>query len=46
MEVHALKNLNHRRLLKLLGVCSLEEPFYIVTEYLENGSLLNFLKSA
>ena len=44
-EVSALKNLHHKRLLTLFGVCSLAEPYYIVTEYLQNGSLLDYLKS-
>ena len=44
--MEALKNLKHIRLLRLLGVCTQEEPFFMVTEYLPNGSLLTYLKSS
>ncbi|XP_063290255.1 tyrosine-protein kinase STYK1 [Pelobates fuscus] len=33
----------HAHLVDMLGCCSLQEPFYIIQENLEPGSLLNFL---
>ena len=27
-----------------MGICMKDEPYYIVTEYMVNGSLLDFLK--
>uniref|UniRef100_A0A8C5R8E2 Serine/threonine/tyrosine kinase 1 n=1 Tax=Leptobrachium leishanense TaxID=445787 RepID=A0A8C5R8E2_9ANUR len=33
----------HTHLVEMLGCCSEEEPFYIIMESLEPGSLLNFL---
>ncbi|MGH0144307.1 UNVERIFIED_CONTAM: hypothetical protein FKN15_058027 [Acipenser sinensis] len=43
-EIVIMKELNHERLLKLYAVCTQEEPFYIVTELMRNGSLSKFLK--
>lgn len=31
-------------MVKLLGVVSADEPFYIITEYIKQGSLLNYLQ--
>ncbi|CAH1182864.1 unnamed protein product [Phyllotreta striolata] len=43
-EAAIMKTLRHRHLVKLIGVCSHDESIYIVLEYMENGSLLSFLK--
>ena len=43
-EAHVMKELHHPNLLKLHGVCTLEEPFYIVTELMKHGSLLEYLQ--
>lgn len=43
-EAELLKKLRYARLIQLYGVCSLEEPIYIVTELMKNGSLLDYLK--
>ncbi|XP_054653241.1 tyrosine-protein kinase Lck isoform X1 [Dunckerocampus dactyliophorus] len=43
-EANMMKNLLHPRLVRLLAVVS-QEPIYIVTEYMENGSLLDYLKT-
>ncbi|XP_017721955.1 PREDICTED: cytoplasmic tyrosine-protein kinase BMX-like, partial [Rhinopithecus bieti] len=37
--------LSHPKLVKFYGVCSKEYPIYIVTEYISNGCLLNYLRS-
>ncbi|XP_077109216.1 tyrosine-protein kinase HCK [Ranitomeya variabilis] len=44
-EANLMKSLQHDRLVRLHAVVTLEEPIYIITEYMEKGSLLDFLKS-
>ncbi|KAM5136025.1 protein-tyrosine kinase 6 isoform 1-T2 [Mantella aurantiaca] len=43
-ETTFLKTLRHRNLLSLYAVCSVGDPYYIVTELLSKGDLLNFLR--
>ncbi|CAD6186456.1 unnamed protein product [Caenorhabditis auriculariae] len=43
-EANFLTKLDHVNLVKLLAVCTKEKPFYIITEYMRNGSLLELLK--
>lgn len=38
------RKLSHPKLVQLYGVCSQQKPMYIVTEFMEQGSLLNFLR--
>ncbi|XP_061074849.1 proto-oncogene tyrosine-protein kinase Src-like isoform X1 [Conger conger] len=42
-EAQVMKKLRHEKLVQLYAVVS-EEPIYIVTEYMTQGSLLDFLK--
>ncbi|KAJ3585859.1 hypothetical protein NHX12_012267 [Muraenolepis orangiensis] len=44
MEANLMKSLQHPNLVRLNAVVS-EEPIYIVTEYMDKGSLLDFLKT-
>ncbi|XP_048652327.1 cytoplasmic tyrosine-protein kinase BMX [Marmota marmota marmota] len=44
-EAQTMMKLNHPKLVKFYGVCSKKYPIYIVTEYITNGCLLNYLKS-
>ena len=44
-EVEVMKNLHHPNLLQLYGVCSQEEPMYIISELMKHGSLLEYLGS-
>ncbi|XP_040291042.1 tyrosine-protein kinase HCK [Bufo bufo] len=44
-EANLMKTLQHDRLVRLHAVVTQEEPIYIITEYMEKGSLLDFLKS-
>ncbi|CAF88761.1 unnamed protein product, partial [Tetraodon nigroviridis] len=44
-EVQILKNLRHRHLLSLFAVCTESRPYWIITELMEKGSLLIFLRS-
>lgn len=43
-EVQILKGLRHRHLISLFAVCTASTPFYIITELMEKGSLLDFLR--
>uniref|UniRef100_A0A672IE51 Tyrosine-protein kinase n=1 Tax=Salarias fasciatus TaxID=181472 RepID=A0A672IE51_SALFA len=45
MEANLMKSLQHDKLVRLNAVVTKEEPIYIITEYMEKGSLLDFLKS-
>uniref|UniRef100_A0A8D2L4B0 Tyrosine-protein kinase n=1 Tax=Varanus komodoensis TaxID=61221 RepID=A0A8D2L4B0_VARKO len=44
-EANIMKTLQHDKLVKLHAVVTKEEPIYIITEFMEKGSLLDFLKS-
>ncbi|XP_006030551.1 tyrosine-protein kinase HCK isoform X2 [Alligator sinensis] len=44
-EANLMKSLQHDKLVKLHAVVTKEEPIYIITEFMEKGSLLDFLKS-
>uniref|UniRef100_A0A3Q1AMC6 Tyrosine-protein kinase n=1 Tax=Amphiprion ocellaris TaxID=80972 RepID=A0A3Q1AMC6_AMPOC len=43
-EANVMKTLQHDRLVRLYAVVTKTEPIYIITEYMANGSLLDFLK--
>lgn len=38
------RNLSHEKLVQLYGVCTRQRPIFIITEYMANGCLLNFLR--
>jgi hypothetical protein len=42
-EAETLHKLRHRRLVLLMGVCTISEPMYIVMELMPNGSLSKYL---
>ncbi|KAM7394978.1 hypothetical protein PAMA_006628 [Pampus argenteus] len=44
-EAQLMKRLRHPKLIQLYAVCTLEEPIYIITELMKNGSLLNYLQN-
>ena len=44
-EAAIMKKFRHDRLVALYAVCSTEEPVYIVTEFMQNGSLLEYLRN-
>ncbi|XP_068198794.1 tyrosine-protein kinase FRK [Antennarius striatus] len=44
-EAQIMKRLRHPKLIQLYAVCTLEEPIYIVTELMKNGSLLEYLQN-
>ncbi|XP_051501475.1 tyrosine-protein kinase SRK2 [Myxocyprinus asiaticus] len=43
-EAQIMKRLRHPKLIQLYAVCTLEEPIYIITELMSNGSLLEYLQ--
>lgn len=44
-EASIMKKLRHPNLIQLYAVCTIEEPIYIITELMQNGSLLDYLQS-
>lgn len=44
-EAAIMKKFRHDRLVALYAVCSKEEPVYIVTEFMNKGSLLELLRN-
>uniref|UniRef100_W5JZX1 Tyrosine-protein kinase n=1 Tax=Astyanax mexicanus TaxID=7994 RepID=W5JZX1_ASTMX len=44
-EIKIMKEYKHERLLKLYGVCTVSEPFCLITELMKNGSLKKYLIS-
>lgn len=44
-EVQILKSLRHRHLISLFAVCTASAPYWIITELMEKGSMLSFLRS-
>lgn len=42
-EAQIMKQFRHHRLVALYGISSLHDSIYIITEYLSNGSLLDYL---
>ncbi|XP_072218898.1 tyrosine-protein kinase FRK [Leuresthes tenuis] len=43
-EAQLMKRLRHPKLIQLYAVCTMEEPIYIITELMKNGSLLEYLQ--
>ena len=43
-EAALMKKLRHQNLIQLYGVCTKEEPIYIITELMKHGSLLEYLR--
>lgn len=43
-EVQMLKCLRHPHLISLFATCTASAPYYIITELMEKGSLLTFLR--
>ncbi|XP_069707856.1 proto-oncogene tyrosine-protein kinase ROS [Phaenicophaeus curvirostris] len=45
-EAHLMSKFDHPHILKLLGVCLLNEPQYLILELMEAGDLLSYLRGA
>ncbi|XP_053208153.1 tyrosine-protein kinase Abl-like [Panonychus citri] len=44
-EAAIMKEMKHPNLVQLLGVCTREPPFYIITEFMTRGNLLDYLRN-
>ena len=44
-EAKIMHSLRHPKLVQLMGVCTDLEPMYIITELMEHGALLDYLRS-
>ncbi|KAF7494327.1 Tyrosine-protein kinase Abl [Sarcoptes scabiei] len=44
-EASIMKEMRHTNLVQLIGVCTLEPPFYIITEFMPYGNLLDYLRN-
>ncbi|GIZ00695.1 tyrosine-protein kinase Abl [Caerostris extrusa] len=44
-EASIMKEMKHPNLVQLLSVCTREPPFYIITEFMQHGNLLDFLRN-
>ena len=44
-EAKIMHKLRHPKLVQLMGVCTEEEPMFIITELMENGALLDYLRA-
>lgn len=45
-EAGIMKEMRHPNLVQLLGVCTREPPFYIITEFMSRGNLLEYLRAS
>ena len=43
-EAEIMKKFSHPHLVAMYAVCTDQEPFYIITEFMCNGALLDFLR--
>ena len=43
-EARNMQRLHHRKIVQLMGVCTQDEPYYIITEFMANGSLKSYLQ--
>ncbi|RXM27342.1 Tyrosine-protein kinase Tec [Acipenser ruthenus] len=43
-EAKVMMKLSHPKLVQLYGVCTQQKPIYIVTEFMEHGCLLNYIR--
>ncbi|XP_062871906.1 protein-tyrosine kinase 6b [Trichomycterus rosablanca] len=44
LEVEVLKRLRHDHLISLFAICTSSTPYYIITEYMDKGNLLDLLR--
>lgn len=44
-EFILLKSLKHANIIRLIGVCSWKDPFLLVMEYCDHGTLVNYLRN-
>lgn len=44
-EAHIMQRFNHPNIVRLIGLCTQEKPYYIITEFLKHGNLFEYLNS-
>ena len=44
-EIAALTKISHPNVIKLIGISTIRSPIALIMEYIDNGNLLNFLRS-
>lgn len=44
-EAQLLQSFSHPNIIHLLGICTQDKPFCLITEYAKHGTLLNYLNS-
>ena len=44
-EAQLTHRLQHRNIMRLLGVCAIDVPIYIISELMAHGSLRSYLRS-
>lgn len=44
-EITALTKISHPNVIKLIGISTIKSPIALITEYIDNGNLLTFLRS-
>ena len=44
-EINALTRISHLNIIKLIGISTIKSPIALITEYVDNGNLLSFLRS-
>ena len=45
-EMEIMKQLKHPHLIQLIGVCSRDKPYYLLTEFMTEGCLLDFIRKS
>ncbi|XP_022644251.1 tyrosine-protein kinase Abl-like isoform X2 [Varroa jacobsoni] len=45
-EATLMKEMRHPNLVQLMGVCTREPPFFIITEFMPHGNLLEYLRGS
>ncbi|OQR66628.1 hypothetical protein BIW11_14028 [Tropilaelaps mercedesae] len=45
-EATLMKEMRHSNLVQLIGVCTREPPFFIITEFMPHGNLLEYLRGS
>ena len=43
-ESKVMKQIKHPNIVELVGVCTRQLPFYIITEFMSNGNLADYLR--
>lgn len=44
-EANVMKKMRHENLVQLLAICTRDKPLFIITEFMVNGCLLDFLRN-